>query len=237
MSLGDTGAGSGSYARELSTLGLDPAKTYTLYVQAIGKPSLKNHFSNAVTFAPANRPPNAVISVNPASGTAPLNVTASTALSADADGSIASSTLEFGDGSALVAGSSATHTYSAAGTYTVTATVTDNLGASSQATATVTVSAVLNSCIISKTNRTITICSPIAGSSYKSPVRVTATATDSSAVSSMQIYVDGIKKYQAAKVKSIDTNLSMQTGLRRVTVQAKDAAGSYSKTVNITVTP
>ena len=237
MSLGDTGTGSGSYARELSTLGLDPAKTYTLYVQAIGKPSLKNHFSNAVTFAPANRPPNAVISVNPASGTAPLNVSVSTATSTDTDGTIASSTINFGDGSADVNASSANHTYSAAGTYTVTATVTDNLGASSQATATVTVSAVLNSCIISKTNRTITICSPNAGGSYKSLVRVTATATDASAVSYLQIYVDGIKKYQAAKVKSIDTNLSMQTGLRRVTVQAKDAAGWYSKSVNITVTP
>jgi len=175
--------------------------------------------------------------VNPASGTAPLNVSVSTATSTDTDGTIASSTINFGDGSADVNASSGNHTYSAAGTYTVTATVTDNLGASSQATATVTVSAVLNTCIISKTNRTVTICSPIAGTSYKSPVRVTATATDSSAVSSMQIYVDGIKKYQAAKVKSIDTNLSMQTGLRRVTVQAKDAAGWYSKSVNITVTP
>ena len=237
MSLGDTATGSGSYARELSTLGLDPAKTYTLYVQAIGKPSLKNHFSNAVTFAPANLPPKAVVSVNPASGTAPLNVTASTALSTDADGTLASSTVNFGDGSAPVAGSSVNHLYSNAGTYTVTATVADNLGASSQSTATVTVSPSPNICIISKTNRTITICSPTAGGSYKSPVHVAATATDTSAVSLMQIYVDGIKAYQAAKVKSIDTNVSMKIGSHRVTVQAKDAAGLYSKAVNITVTP
>ena len=53
----------------------------------------------------------------------------------------------------------------------------------------------------------------------------------------MQIYVDGIKAYQAAKVKSIDPNISIKAGSHRVTVQAKDAAGLYSKAVNITVTP
>jgi PKD repeat protein len=237
MSLGDTQTASGSYSRDLSALGLDPSKTYTLYVEAVGKPSLKNHFSNAVSFAPANQPPKAVVTVSPASGTAPVTVTASTASSTDADGKISSSSINFGDGSTAVTGTSANHTYSSTGTYTVTATLTDNLGASSQATAKVTVSASTSTCTISKINRTITICSPIAGNSYKSPVRVTATATDSSAVSYMQIYVDGAKVYQKNQVKSIETNVSMGVGSHRLTVQAKDAAGTYFKTVNITVTP
>ena len=235
MSLGNTQAGSSSHSRDLSTLGLDPAKTYTLYVEAIGKPSLRNHFSSAVTFAPANQPPKAVLSVNPASGTAPLAVTASTASSTDADGIIASSTINFGDGSATVSGTSANHTYNSAGTYTVTATISDNLGASSQAKATVTVNAAANTCSISKTNRTITICSPTAGGTFKSPVHVVTTATDSSGVAYMQIYVDGAKVYQKNQVKSIDTNVTMGTGIHRLTVQAKDAAGTYGKTVSITV--
>jgi PKD repeat protein len=235
MSLGDTATGSNSYSRNLSTLGLDPTKTYTLYVEAVGKASLKNHFSSAVTFAPANQPPKAAVSVNPASGSAPLNVTASTASSTDADGSIASSTINFGDGTATVTGTSANHTYTAAGTYTVTATVKDNLDASSQATTKVTVSPA--ACTISKINRTVTICSPVAGASSKSPVHVLAYATDSAAVSYMQVYVDSIKVYQANQVKKIDTYLSMKTGTRRITVKAKDAAGIYSRTITITVTP
>jgi PKD repeat protein len=238
MPLGDTKTGSNAYSQNLSSLGLDPSTTYTLYVEAVGKPSMKNHFSKAVTFAPANQPPNGVLSVSPASGTAPVTVTASTAGSSDSDGSIASSSINFGDGSAAVSGTSANHTYSAAGTYTVTGTVTDNAGASSTATATVTVSAAAttSACTISKTNRTITICSPKAGGTYKSSVRVTATATDSSAVSYMQVYVNGVKVYQRNGAKSIDTTLTMTAGSKRITVKAKDAAGTYSQQVNITVT-
>src|SRR5439155_750279 len=115
MPLGDTKTGLGAYSQDLSSLGLDPSTTYTLYVEAVGKPSIKNHFSKAVTFAPANQPPKAVVSVSPASGAAPLTVTASTAGSSDADGSIASSSINFGDGSTAVSGTSANHTYSAAG--------------------------------------------------------------------------------------------------------------------------
>ena len=236
MSLGDRPTGSASYTRDLSSLGLDPTKTYTLYVEAIGVPSIKNHFSSAVTFAPANQAPKAVLSVNPTSGTAPVTVTASTAGSSDPDGSVASSSISFGDGSAAVSGTSANHTYISAGTYTVTATVTDNLGASSQASATVTVNAPATACTISTVNRTITICAPTAGGSYKSPVRVTATATDSSSVTYMQIYVDGTKVYQLNQTKRIDTNITTKPGSHRITVQAKDGGGTYSKSINITVT-
>jgi len=238
MPLGDTQTGAASYARDLSALGLDPSTTYTLYVEAIGKPSIKNHFSKAATFTPANQPPNAALTITPVSGTVPLTVTASTAGSSDPDGSIALSTINFGDGSADVAGTSANHTYAAAGTFTVTATVTDKRGATSQATTKVTATApvVTSACTISRTNRTVTICSPIAGSSSKSPVHVVAQATDSSTVSYMQIYVDGAKVYQINNTKKLDKYLTISVGSHRLTVQAKDAAGLYWKTVNITVT-
>src|SRR5207248_4777610 len=78
--------------------------------------------------------------VSPTSGFAPLAVTASTSGSSDPDGTVASSTINFGDGT-TVAGPTAQHTYNAAGTYTVTATVFDNANLSSTKSATVTVTA------------------------------------------------------------------------------------------------
>jgi PKD repeat protein len=118
------------------------AGNYTVYVKAVGKPSLVNKMSAGVSLTIPNLPPVAVLSVSPSSGTAPLAVTASTAGSSDPDGSIASTAINFGDGSASVNATSATHTYNTGGTYTVTATVTDNLGANTSKTTTVLVTAV-----------------------------------------------------------------------------------------------
>ena len=62
----------------------------------------------------------------PESGAAPLEVQFSSAGSTDPDGTIASYSWDFGDGSPLETTADATHTYAAAGTYTATLTVTDN---------------------------------------------------------------------------------------------------------------
>jgi len=88
----------------------------------------------------SDQPPVAQLAVTPTSGVAPLPVTASTSGSSDPDGTISASSIDFGDGT-VVNAASASHTYSAAGTFTVTAKVTDNAGLSSTATATVTVTA------------------------------------------------------------------------------------------------
>jgi parallel beta-helix repeat protein len=94
---------------------------------------------------PPDAPPNAVLSVTPSSGTAPLQVTADASGSTDGDATpIATYAFDFGDGSPAVepqAGATATHAYTAAGTYTVTVTVTDTGGLSSSATQQVTASA------------------------------------------------------------------------------------------------
>ena len=117
------------------------AGNYIVYVKAVGKPSLTNKMSPGVQLTVPNQPPVAALSVSPSSGLAPVSVSASAAGSSDPDGTIASTSIDFGDGSALVNGSSAAHIYNAAGTYTVTATVTDNLGAASARSATIVVSA------------------------------------------------------------------------------------------------
>jgi parallel beta-helix repeat protein len=89
-------------------------------------------------------PPSAALTVSPASGSAPIAVSADASGSSDTDVTpIASYSFDFGDGSGMVgpqAGATAGHSYTAAGTYTVTVTVRDTGGQSSSATAQVTVS-------------------------------------------------------------------------------------------------
>src|SRR5262249_54226548 len=85
------------------------------------------------------------VSVNPTSGTAPLTVTADASASTDTDATpIASYRFTFGDGTPAVVTTAPTastaHTYTAAGTYTVTVTATDTAGnVSAAVTAAVTV--------------------------------------------------------------------------------------------------
>ena len=237
MPVGEVAAGTHSF--DLASLGLDPAVTYTIFVQAIGQPTIVNRMSGAVTYRPPtsnqNQVPVAQLTVSPSSGTAPVSVTASTSGSSDPDGTIVASSINFGDGFSA-AGTTATHTYSTAGTYTVTATVTDDDGATATATRTVTVSAaVATVCTGSTANRTVTVCAPTAGSTVAAPVRVVATATDSAAVTSMQVYLDGAKLFEKANTKTIDTFIPATPGKHRLVVQARDSKGSFKQTVNFTV--
>jgi parallel beta-helix repeat protein len=86
--------------------------------------------------------PAAALSVTPTSGTAPVAVTADASGSTDTDATpIASFTFDFGDGAVVgpQAGATAGHTYTSAGTFTVTVTVRDTIGQASTSTATVSV--------------------------------------------------------------------------------------------------
>jgi PKD repeat protein len=74
-----------------------------------------------------NQPPVAVLSLSATSGNSPLTVSFSSAGSHDPDGTIASYRWTFGNGG-TASGPSATHTYTTAGTFTVTLEVTDNKG-------------------------------------------------------------------------------------------------------------
>jgi hypothetical protein len=91
-------------------------------------------------------------------------------------------------------------------------------------------------CSTPTTSRTIHLCSPVNGSTVKSPVHVQATAkAGSSAIKSMQIYLDGVKKYDMPNSSKIDTSIVMSAAAHRVTVQAIDSSGAFKTTVNITV--
>ncbi|MBQ4821929.1 immunoglobulin-like domain-containing protein [Aquimarina sp. MMG016] len=82
-----------------------------------------------------NAPPVAVISASPLSGLAPLSTSFNNSGSTDSDGSIVSSSWDFGDGEGTsgVFPLATTHEY-AAGNYTAILTVTDNLGGVGTAT-------------------------------------------------------------------------------------------------------
>jgi FOG: PKD repeat len=84
----------------------------------------------------SNQPPVASFSY----GTNGLTVNVNGSASTDPDGTIASYAWTFGDGGTAT-GATAAHTYAAAGTYTVTLTVTDNGGATNSLSKSVTVSA------------------------------------------------------------------------------------------------
>jgi PKD repeat protein len=156
---------------DLTSYGLTSG-AYKLYVKAVGKPSIRNRISGAVTYSVTNAAPVASVYVTPSTGPAPLAITADTTGSTDADGSISSSTIDFGDGT-TAAVSRASHTYKANGTYTVKATVKDDKGASSTATATVIAGA-------GATNKAPVIKLTATPTTGVGPLAVTASTTGSS---------------------------------------------------------
>lgn len=144
---------------------------YIIYVKAVGGPSLTNKMSAGVQLTVPNLSPSAVLSVTPTSGNAALTVSASTAGSSDSDGTIASTTIDFGDGSAAVSVASASHIYNTAGTYTVTATVTDNLGATAAKSVSV---------VVTSPNQPPVAALSVTPSSGVAPLSITASTAGSS---------------------------------------------------------
>jgi PKD repeat protein len=88
-----------------------------------------------VTTTAPNQPPTAALSSN----CSDLTCSFDSGGSQDPDGTITGRYWDFGDGTSST-DSNPSHTYSAAGNYTVTLTVTDNDGASDQATDQVSIS-------------------------------------------------------------------------------------------------
>ena len=112
--------------------------TYSVMLTVTDNAGTANSVSKSVTVAAPNTAPTA----NFSSMTNGLTATF-TDSSSDSDGSIVSRVWNFGDGTTSTA-TNPTKTYAAAGTYTVSLTVTDNGGATNTKTASVT--AVSNPC-------------------------------------------------------------------------------------------
>jgi PKD repeat protein len=111
------------------------AGTYTVKLTVTDDGGATGTTTTTVSVAPpANVPPTAAFT--PTTNALALAVDASA--SNDPDGSVVSYAWDFGD-NAKASGKTATHSYAAAGTYTVTLTVTDNQGATGTTTQSVTV--------------------------------------------------------------------------------------------------
>lgn len=92
-----------------------------------------------------------------------------------------------------------------------------------------------SACKAGTVSPSVTICSPVNGSTVTSPVQVVAATKDSVAVSFVQIYLDG-KAVLTKTGGTLNASVVMTAGAHRVTVQAKDAVGViFKQTVNITV--
>lgn len=87
----------------------------------------------------SNRAPAASFTATPSVGQVPLTVAFDASASSDSDGSIASYSWVFGDGTAPGSGVTVNHLYQTAGTFAATLTVTDNRGAAASMTRVITV--------------------------------------------------------------------------------------------------
>ncbi len=157
---------------------------HTLIVK--GWDNASRAFSKTLSVTAINQPPTAALSLTSSSILVGGSITASAAASSDPDGSIARATINFGDGTSAAA-LSASHQYKVAGTYTVKATVTDNLGATSTTSATVMVKP-----------QFVTISSPTAVATTSTSVRATGSASSGYPVVATQVYLDGVLKFQSS---------------------------------------
>jgi PKD repeat protein len=193
--------------------------THTLLVKGWDKAGQNFSKSLSVTI---NKPPVAALSLSSGSILVGGAISASAAASSDPDGTITSTVISFGDGSSTSA-VSASHQYKLAGTYTVKATVTDNMGATSTASTTLVVKPPF-----------VTITSPTFTSTTSTSIRATGTASSGYPVVATQVYLDGALKFQSSTATA-DTTLSISVGTHQIVIQGWDSSGATFKSA-VTVT-
>jgi len=91
-------------------------------------------------------------------------------------------------------------------------------------------------CALKTTNRSVTICTPGSSAIVSLPIHLVAGTTDSAAVSTMQASVDGKVVYQVS-ANRLDVYVnSLSAGAHKLSVTARDGAGSFSQSISVTVT-
>lgn len=158
-----------------------------------------------------NRPPVASFTATPSTGVAPLAVTFNATASSDSDGSIASYSWAFGDGTTGT-GATAAHTYNTAGTYTAKLTVTDNQGATGTVSSVITVSGANQAPVASFTSTPSTGTAPLVVSFNGAA----STDTDGSIASYAWTFGDGT------------------TGVGATISHTYNTAGTYTATLTVT---
>lgn len=124
-----------------------------------------------------------------------------------------------------------------AGTHRFTVQAKDSTNTVFKQTISISVSpAPAGSCTINTASPTVTICTPTNNSTIASPVHIVAGSTDTTnTIKFIQVYVDGTAKFTQAGGK-LDTSVAMDSGFRRLTVQATDGQGIvFKQTISVTV--
>ena len=211
---------SGTHSFDLSQLKLTRG-TYVLFVKAVGRASFQNKMSPAISYYPGDQPPTASLVITQ---TDVLTVRASTEGSSDPDGSVASTTLDFGDGT-VEKGPTASHTYAVPGTYNITATAFDNSGSSAVAVARTSVKPATPG---------VTIFAPANGATVNWPTSLIASATLANPVTMMEVMIDGQLVYRIDR-DAINAALKIFRGTHQVQILAFDSTGAVA-TSSLTVT-
>jgi PKD repeat protein len=209
------------------------AGSYSVTITATDSLGMSSTRNCGVITVTSNNPPNIASCTAPASGTIGNTVTLSYSIS-DPEGHSFTTVVNWGDGTTSTGGaSSATHIYSAAGTYSISITSTDSLGAaSSRNCGTITVTNVPNN----PPN--------IASCTAPASVSVGTTATISYSISDPEghsftvtvIWGDGTSSTGGASSAS---HVYSAPGTYAVTITATDSLGASSSRNcgTITVTP
>lgn len=129
----NTAAGSGKTATHDYAAG----GTYTITLTVTDDQGATDTVKHTVTVTVPNQPPTAAFT----SSVNDLTASVDGSSSSDSDGTVASYAWDWGDNTAAGSGKTASHDYAAAGTYTITLTVTDDGGATDTVKHDVTVSA------------------------------------------------------------------------------------------------
>jgi len=212
----------GQHALDLAPFNLP--SPVSLFVKATGKSSIRNSLSAPVVMKAGDAPPHAVLNV---SLSGDLKVSANTTGSADPDGSIAQTTIDFGDGTA-VNSASANHTYQSAGKFIVTATVVDSGGASAVAAVRVEVKAVAPGA---------TILSPANSGSVNFPTPIVTSANSANPISRTDVLIDG-KPAHSDTGGVINSAFKVFAGARNISMRATDSSGAVSESsINVVGEP
>lgn len=120
------------------------------------------------------------------------------------------------------------------GTHRVAVQAKDSTAALFKQVIYVTVPAASPTCTLNPASPSVTICSPANNATVPSPLNVVAGATDSKTVLNLQIFLDG-KAVFTQSGASLNANINLTTGTHRLTVQAKDSAGTlFKQTIYVT---
>jgi PKD repeat protein len=112
--------------------------TYTIAVDPTGASGDALMANNAVSFSFTNQPPIACLQASAMTGNVPLTVTLDAGCSTDRDGTVVAQSWAFPDGTTATTRTTS-HTFTTAGTYTISLTAIDDMGATSATTVTIVV--------------------------------------------------------------------------------------------------